>query len=144
MVRFYKLIQCHTNHTNVLKSLLPVNLSMCGCFIVATTFCMIGLELQLVLHGMLLAVLVVSATVFVVFRVVGSEVSTALLEFRDKCTKRGSVEDQLKLSGVMRATFKSLAPIKIYVGSFFVFNRYTPLLLTYKTVDALVTLLCTN
>ena len=123
-----------------MRSYLPFVFFMTGGFTVIIVFCLMRLDLHFLFKIPVFLILAMVGVVFVVFGVQGADLSSTARQLKP-VTARWNRDEQQQLSMELQATVRSLTTIKIYVGSFFEFDRQTPLYLCYRIVDALVTLL---
>jgi hypothetical protein len=122
-------------------TLLPAILFITALFIVAICFYLIRVEVGFTLAMLLLTLLFLSLFNFALIAFGGAEVAAKLALFQETgavlCDVRGAHNRYLK------TVYKSCGEIRVYVGNFLAFSRFAPLVMSYKIVDMLVTLLCT-
>ena len=117
-------------------TLLPVVCLQLSAVILGASFYLIRGGFSLLFRLLLGLILCICLGALILLTAVGGEISSKMLQLKEKKARSSGGNKY------MQACYRACPPIKVYVGSFFVLTRSTPLMLMYKMLDTLVTLLC--
>ena len=116
---------------------LPLCFVLCGMIIVATSFYILRGRLTPFDRLGLMFVFFFALIGLLLIAIVVGEVANMCAELKKKRTDGEELPSKFT-----RACYDACPPIKIWVGVFSVLSRHTPFELLYRTIDALVSLLC--